>query len=228
MLNISIINIPKIKSMIKKMTSCLLIATALVACNNSEKTTENNTKDSSTAETSATTTAATDTSTFDINSISISDKNLGTFPYLSYPDGYNFNYEKEISPKNIKDLDIEYFAVNGKLLPVEGKSYKVRIEKDANSDNKFSKLAVERYYEDKISSLGGVKVNNIPVPSTEIKRIGDKDLIDNQYGHSIDYNLLDDIKTYVIRTATKQIWIQMTLMDNEVGKLTVLEKEVKK
>jgi len=227
-LNISIINIPKIKSMIKKMTSCLLIATALVACNNSEKTTENNTKDSSTAETSATTTAATDTSTFDINSISISDKNLGTFPYLFYPDGYNFNYEKEISAKNIKALDIEYFAVNGKLLPVEGKSYKVRIEKDANSDNKFSKLAVEHYYEDKISSLGGVKVNNIPVPSTEIKRIGDKDLINNQYGHSIDYNLLDDIKTYIIRTATKQIWIQMTLMDNEVGKLTVLEKEVKK
>ena len=226
MLNIYIINIPKIKFMIKKVTTCLFIATALMACNNSEKTTENNTKDSITSETSATNTAASDTATFDINSIAISDKELGTFPYLSYPDGYNFNYEKENSAKNIKALDIEYFAVNGKLVPVEGKSYKVRIEKDANSDNKFNKLVVERYYEDKISSLGGVKVNNIPVPSTELKRVGDKELVDKQYGHSIDYNLLDDIKTYVIRTTTKQIWIQMTLMNNEVGKLTVLEKEV--
>jgi len=227
-LNISIINIPKIKSMIKKMTSCLLIATALMACNNSDKTTENNTKDSNTAETSATTTAATDTATFDINSIAISDKELGTFPYLSYPDGYSFDYQMEISPKSIKDIDIEYFAVSGKLMPVEGKSYKVRIEKDGNDDRKFSSLVVERYYDEKIKQLGGVKVNDISVAYEEIKRVGNNDLIDNEYGHSIDYNLLDDIKTYIIRTATKQIWIQMTLMDNEVGKLTVLEKEVKK
>ncbi|MEB0263704.1 MULTISPECIES: hypothetical protein [unclassified Mucilaginibacter] len=61
------------------------------------------------------------------------------------------------------------------------------------------------------------------MPKAQIGSVGNNELIDKKYGYSIDYNLLYDIKTYVIRTKTKQVWIQMTLMNEETGTLTVLE-----
>lgn len=210
--------------MIKKLISCVVIAAALTSCKNGGNTSTDN-SDTLVAEAKTAQTIPADT-TFNLNAIPLSTKNLGEFPYLSYPEGYNFNYEKTINPLNIKDLDKEYFAVNGKLIPVEGKSYKVRIEKGQENEKKFSNLLVSRYYEEKILALGGVNINNVAVNQQEIKKVGDKELIEKNYGFSIDYNLLDNLKTYIIRTETKQIWIQMTLMDNEVGKLTVLEKKL--
>ena len=212
--------------MVKKLTSCIILAAALISCKNGNQTSTTGEKDSIGAEVKTAQQVHTDTTAFDLNEISISTKELGEFPYLSYPEGYNFNYEKKINTLNIKDLDKEYFAIDGKLIPIEGKSYKVRIEKSQENEKKFSSLYVSRYYDEKIVKLGGVCINNVAVNNQEIKRIGDKELIENNYGFSIDYNLLDDIKTYIIRTETKQIWIQMTLMDNEVGKLTVLEKKL--
>jgi len=202
----------------------VVIAAALTSCKNGGNTSTDN-SDTLVAEAKTAQTIPADT-TFNLNAIPLSTKNLGEFPYLSYPEGYNFNYEKTINPLNIKDLDKEYFAVNGKLIPVEGKSYKVRIEKGQENEKKFSNLLVSRYYEEKILALGGVNINNVAVNQQEIKKVGDKELIEKNYGFSIDYNLLDNLKTYIIRTETKQIWIQMTLMDNEVGKLTVLEKKL--
>ena len=202
----------------------MVIAAALTSCKNGGNTSTDN-SDTLVAEAKTAQTIPADT-TFNLNAIPLSTKNLGEFPYLSYPEGYNFNYEKTINPLNIKDLDKEYFAVNGKLIPVEGKSYKVRIEKGQENEKKFSNLLVSRYYEEKILALGGVNINNVAVNQQEIKKVGDKELIEKNYGFSIDYNLLDNLKTYIIRTETKQIWIQMTLMDNEVGKLTVLEKKL--
>ena len=167
-----------------------------------------------------------DTTTFDSSKINESTAKLGEFPYVSPPEMYTYNYEKAINPANIKDVDKEYFAVNGKLFPVEGKSFKARIEKDRSDGKRFNKLVVEKSYEASILALGGVNVNNGNIPNSEIKRIGDKELIDNKYGFSIDYNMLDDIKTYIIKTKDKEIWIQYNLMKDESGSITVLEKQI--
>ncbi|GGH04824.1 hypothetical protein [Mucilaginibacter phyllosphaerae] len=160
---------------------------------------------------------------FDINSIPVTDKDPGKFPYLGLPDKYTFDYHKEASAASINNMDKEYFAVNGKLIPQEGKTFKTHIELP-NAEGKFSSMVVSKYYNEAIKALGGVQVNHVAVPKTQIDSVGNNELVDKKYGYSIDYNLLDDIKTYVIRTKTKQIWIQMTLMNEESGKLTVLEK----
>lgn len=168
----------------------------------------------------------TDTTSFDISKIKETTAKLGDFPYVNTPEMYTYNYEKKIDPANIKDVDKEYFAVSGKLIPIEGKSFKARIEKDRSDGKRFNKLVVEKYYEESILALGGVKVNNVSIPNSEIKRIGDKELIENKYGFSLDYNMLDDIKTYVLKTKDKQIWIQYYLMKDESGGITVLEKSL--
>lgn len=209
--------------------SILVIAIALSAfsckkASENEDSATEKTEASTPSETNVATETKVDTASFDISKIKESTVKLGDFPYVSPPEMYTYNYEKKINPSSIKDIDKEYFAVNGKLIPVEGKSFKARIEKDRSDGKKFNKLVVEKSYEASILALGGVNVNNVSVPNSEIKRVGDKELIDNKYGFSIDYNMLDDIKTYIIKTKDKQIWIQYTLMNEESGEITVLEK----
>lgn len=208
----------------KKIIVYLLIPAFIISCQNKNTDAENNIKDSVIVKEVKENNLSNSSVNFDIKTLPISEKLFGAFPYLSYPDGYNFNYEKNISSKDIKDLDIEYFAINGVFQAQEGKTYKVRIEKEQNTGSRFNSLIVERYYDNKILELGGVKVNNTPVRKEELIRIGDDKLIKKNYGFSIDYNLLDDIKTYVINTKEKEVWIQFTLMNDEVGKLTILEK----
>lgn len=161
---------------------------------------------------------------FDINTIKTSTADLGVFPYLSPPEGYTYGYEKKLDSREISDFDKEYFAVNGKFILVEGKTFKSRIQKDKSDGKQFNSLIVDKSYEKAILDLGGVIVNNVPVPRSEIDRVGDKELIDKKYGHSLDYNLLDDVKTYVIKTKDSEIWIQYTLMNDVSGNITILKK----
>jgi OOP family OmpA-OmpF porin len=214
----------------KKMILCATVVIALASCKsktNNTGTTDtaaNKAEVSKTAPDAVANNTPVSTGKFDINTIPVSDKNLDKFPYLSPPDKYTYNYDKEIKPTSISDMDKEYFAVNGKLLLQEGKTFKAPIEKDRNDGQKFNSLVVGNYYDEAIKALGGVQVNNVSVPKSQIDSVGNPQLIDKRYGYSIDYNLLDDIKTYIIRTKTKQVWIQMTLMNDEGGKITILEK----
>ncbi|TDQ11792.1 hypothetical protein [Pedobacter metabolipauper] len=210
----------------KRTAIYVLLVCAFMACKNKSNTSgsvegKDSVSTASTIEADQSKGAA-DT-TFDIQSIPVTDKDPGTFPYLNPPETYTYGFDKQIRQSDIKDFDKEYFAVNGKLIPQEGKSYKVSIEKDRSDGKRFNSLIVERSYEQAILALGGVKVNHVPVSNEEYKRVGDKELIEKHYGASINANLLDDIKTYVIRTKDKVIWIQMSLLNEESGNLTVLE-----
>lgn len=67
-------------------------------------------------------------------------------------------------------------------------------------------------------------MKTVPITQKEWDRIGNKELIEKKYGFSIDANSLDDIQTYVIRTENKAIWIQIFALNEESGKITILEK----
>ena len=211
----------------KKNILTVSIAAVLLACNSGVKK-ENTVHDSTDSIQYKDTVIVADANAnmpeFDINGIKESTVELGVFPYLNAPQSYTYNYDKKISTNDIRDFDREYFAVHGRLIPVEGKSFKVRLEKDRSDGKRFNSLIVDKSYEEAILALGGVKVNDVSIPDSEIVRIGDKELIDKKYGHSLDYNLLDDIKTYVIKTKDKEIWIQYYLLNDESGGITILEK----
>ncbi len=211
----------------KKSLTLFIIALIFIACNkkskeeNSEQNNLNNLQKSDTVSNPNNSDVSLN---FDINSIQESSAELGVFPYLNPPERYTYGYEKNINSNDIRDFDKEYFAVAGKLIPVEGKSFKANIEKDRSDGKRFNSLIVGKSYEEAILALGGVQVNDVTIPQSEIERIGNKELIDKHYGYSLDYNLLDDIKTYVIKTKDKEIWIQYYLMNDESGGITILEK----
>lgn len=206
------------------------LSSILVSCNSDKTRLEQRSEpaDSTAIETKVTKTSDT-SGEFDITTIPVSETALGEFPFVSPPKDYCYGYcsswNGKPNEKDIKDTDKEYFAVNGKLVPQEGKTYKVAIEKNRNVDNKrFNRLVFLNALDKDIKALGGVQVNNVPVTSEEVKRVGDEELITRGYGKSIDQNLLDDLKTYVIRTKDKEVWIQFNLMDEESGRIAVLEK----
>ncbi|TDG34853.1 OmpA family protein [Pedobacter changchengzhani] len=208
----------------KKIVICICIALTAFACKQKAKTVENTETPVATVN-EAKTDSTKNNDVFDINKIPISDHDLGEFPYLSAPDKYGYgDYAGGMRKTDISDFDKEYFAVNGKLIPQEGKSCKVGIDVLNSQTTQFNSLIVEKSFEKAILALGGVQVNNVPVPQSEIERIGNKELIDKHYGYSIDYNLLDDVKTYVIRTKDKVVWIQFSLLNKESGRITFLEQ----
>lgn len=213
----------------KKTILSIIIAFSILGCNNSSKKDNSDTTltDSlSKNKIPASSESKNMNSDFDLNNIKESTADLGEFPYLNPPESYNYNHNKIINKQDINDFDKEYFAVAGKLIPVEGKSFKSTIEKDRSDGKRFNSLIVGKSYENAILALGGVLVNNITIPQSEIKRVGDKELIEKHYGFSLDYNLLDDIKTYIIKTKDKEIWIQFYLLNDESGGITILEKLV--
>ena len=212
-----------------KIITLAALSMVLIACNSKEARMEQRSEPTDTIITEAKATEPVASGTFDITTIPLSEAKLGEFPFINPPKDYCYGYcsswNGKPNEKDIKDTDKEYFAVDGKLIPVEGKTYKVTIEKNRNIDNKkFSRVFALNSLEKDITALGGVQVNKVPVSNEEWKRVGDDELITRGYGKSMDVNLLDDVKTYVIRTKDKQVWIQFNLMDEESGRITILEK----
>jgi len=157
-------------------------------------------------------------SLFDINTIPVTSQDIGVFPFFSAPEGYKFN-----NPET-KDYDKQYFAVNGKLVPIEGKSLNTDLDVDQQTNKgKFNAQLVEKSYGKLIVDMGGVKVNAIPVPSSELDRVGRSELLADGHGYSLDYNG-QNIHTYVIRKPDEIVWIQFNLLNNESGKMTILRK----
>ncbi len=203
----------------------LCLSLTVFACKQNVKTAENSSSSDNLEDSVTKTPPAEPNRVFDINSIPISDKDLGVFPYLSAPEKYGYgNYGNGMNESDISDLDKEYFAVNGQLVLQEGKTCKVGLDVLDQQTTQFNSLIVEKSFHKAILALGGVQVNNVPIPRSEIERIGDKELIDKHYGYSISYNSLDDVKTYVIRTKDKEVWIQFSLLNKESGSITFLEK----
>lgn len=201
----------------------------LAACNSKEARLEQRSEPADSVTTETKTTAPTAASgEFDITTIPVSEVELGEFPFIDPPKGYCYDYcsswTGKANPKHIKSMDKEYFAVNGKLLAVDGKSYKETIEKNMQTDTqKFSRVFVENSYEKAIKALGGVQLNNVAISNEEVNRVGKEELTTKGFGNSIDFNLLEDIKTYVIRTKDKTVWIQFFGLNEESGRITILE-----
>lgn len=163
---------------------------------------------------------------FDINKIPLTNNFNGSFPYFKLPDGYMFNDPNSYRGKGvINDVDKEYFYNHGIYFPMEGKTFKaqIRVDDEKFKDKKFSKLEVQKSFDEFIASIGGVNINNgEPVQS------GQKDSLDkidpNAYrdGYMHSCHNYDDVHTYVIRTKDKTIFVQYNI-GSEQSDITVLE-----
>lgn len=197
----------------------------LFACNEPQQPAEDNNPDTVYQPVVVDTTSRADSTlkdttqpVFDITSIPVSTQDIGQFPFFSAPEGYKFLNSET------KDFDKQYVAVNGKLIPMEGKVFNANLEVDRlTNKSKFNAPLLEKSYGKLIIDLGGVKLNAAAIPTTEMDRVGKEELIQKGSGYALDYNGAP-VYTYVIRQKDAEAWIQFSLLDGESGKITVLQK----
>lgn len=166
---------------------------------------------------------------FDINKVPITNNFEGSFPYFKLPDGYMFNDPNSYRGKGVvNDVDKEYFYNHGIYFPMEGKTFKaqIRVDDEKFKDKKFSKLEVQKSFDELIAGIGGVKINN-----GEPLQSGQKDSLDktdaNAYrdGYMHSCHNFDDVHTYVIRTKDKTVFVQYNIGADQ-SDITVLEPKV--
>jgi len=139
---------------------------------------------------------------FDTGSIPVSNKDLGEFPFLTPPEGYKYGNKGKF-----KEFHRTYYVVGeGSLFPVEGKNFSSTISKEKGVE--YSKLLVERNYENAITSLGGVKVfDGLSNPKKMRAFLDNKQEVEYRPG---DLWNARSWQTYVIRKPDAEIWIGLS------------------
>lgn len=169
--------------------------------------------------TSPTTTSNNDVNTsktFDISSIPFTKNDIGTFPYFKLPEGL----EPQNKPMERK-FDICFFPYNGVMMPIEGKLWKSGIT--AKKGEEFSQRYFEKSMTDYLEKIGAVKIFDGEITTDEYKRYNKED--PNKGGEG-DMGYADqNIKVYVLRSATEgNIYVQFT-STNAMGALNILQQE---
>jgi OmpA-OmpF porin, OOP family len=217
--------------------SILLTATVLTACKKAEKPVESSTPTSPSAaavpaptpaqtqSTSKQPEAASTTSpgsekknSFNLANVAVSTAQLGEFPYFKAPEGYKFFGEEQTK------FDRQHFVIDGKLTPIAGETFTAGLQAKDGTGASYIPRELVSAYDELVKKVGGTKLENPVLETSEQQRIVDKGVFKNTGLFSIDANNLDTIHTYVIRTAADEIWIQMSVSRAESGKITIVRK----
>ncbi|GAB3019137.1 hypothetical protein GCM10027051_25280 [Niabella terrae] len=208
-------------SLKKSIVGLLAVSIFSLGCNNGDA-------EKSSPETAAAETASTDTvpgqattqpaNSFDINSIPVSDKELGTFPYLVLP--------QEYKPQNKpiqRDADLLYFPIDGKMTALEGRVWKANIAPASGKTDDWSQPIYEKRLEEAIVALGGVKIFDGKISQAEYDNFQAQASYLGEEG-SIGYTS-QTIKVYGIHRADgANIFIQLAAY-SAGGYLNILEQQ---
>ncbi len=122
-------------------------------------------------------------STFDVNSLPTVAAKLGAFPYIGLPEGYTYNGTKTL------DYDRFLFAIDGKIVPLEGRLFRASITKNGD----VSKVFIEKSFVKFMESIGAKKLND----STIDFKLYELAKYENQ---NADVNIGQVTNTYGIKT----------------------------
>lgn len=153
---------------------------------------------------------------FNMNKVPNTNFDLGDFPFIPAPKGYQYRNVK------VKERGEEYFLADGKLMPVEGKSFKAELVREESRPAMFSISRVERSYDRMIASVGGVKVSMDIPTKAEMERVGDAEIYDKEKGFTVGFGGTE-LNTYVLRNRGAEVWVQLS-MNNVYGAICIIQK----
>lgn len=141
---------------------------------------------------------------FSIENIPVSDKDLGTFPFFSLPEGL-----KPLNKPIQRKYDQLFFPLDSVMTPIEGKVWKTFVTPKSGNYDDWSLPFFERSYDEAITDAGGVKVFDGKVSQSELDRIKDQATYFGEEG-SIDY-WNEPVRVYVIHRADGgDVYIQLS------------------
>jgi hypothetical protein len=151
-----------------------------------------------------------------LNNLPISDKELGQFPYLKAPEGYQFSGEI-----NRQQEEKYFFHSDSLVQKVSGKYFHTTI---FPSGNAFEDTFIVNHYAKDIEKLGGVQIFSGGLP----KAAGE--LINKEkptYAADMYDPMPYQYTQFLINTKTAKIWIELChgLNSNQIDLTVMLEKK---
>ena len=136
---------------------------------------------------------------FDINSILVSSEDIGSFPYLSAPDGYEYSREH-----NRKYEEKFFFYNDSLMMTVGGKYYHAMIV--PKNGEEFSGTYIVKNYELAIEKIGGIQIysGSIVKKASELLRESDVPYAKDMY-NPYPYNY----KQFIVKTPEGNVWFEL-------------------
>jgi outer membrane protein OmpA-like peptidoglycan-associated protein len=144
---------------------------------------------------------------FDLNSIPISKADLGTFPYVkTFP---NF-YARNSSDSMTIEVNRAYFYDGKKCFSVDGKVSTQNISVYDRDKPHASEFQIIQEFDKIIATLGGVKVYTGAIPKEAFKPVaGTDDEVSLGSKGMLAPSSYYGVVEYVVKTAEKEVWVQL-------------------
>jgi len=137
---------------------------------------------------------------FDMSSVPVSKVVLGSFPYLSLPDGYEAG-----NAKTLEIAKVPYW-VGDHFEWIEGKIYQSSIGGKTGKD--FSAYEVKRNVEALMQQAGGKLIFEGKIPSEAIEKLPED--VRQSFNTGLGGWYSDPVNIYLIHQADKDIWVQLS------------------
>jgi OmpA-OmpF porin, OOP family len=162
---------------------------------------------------------------FDINKVPISKADLGVFPYFkTFP---NFSCRNSSDSMTI-EVNRTYFFDGKTYLTVDGKVSAQNITVYDREKPHPSEFQIIQEFDKIVATLGGVKFYSGKLPTNELKTVaGTDDIVELQSKQRLAPSAHYGVVEYVIKTAEKEVWIQLQpfSMGSNFYTLLIVEKK---
>lgn len=162
---------------------------------------------------------------FDINKVPISKADLGVFPYFkTFP---NFSCRNSSDSMTV-EVNRTYFFDGKTYLTIDGKVSAQNITVYDGYKPHPSEFQIIQEFDKIVATLGGVKFYSGELPTNALKTVaGTDDIVKLQSKYSLAPSAHYGVVEYVIKTADKEVWIQLQpfSMGSNFYTLLIVEKK---
>jgi outer membrane protein OmpA-like peptidoglycan-associated protein len=144
---------------------------------------------------------------FDLTKIPISKADLGNFPYFkTLPNFYPVNSSDSMTI----EMNRTYFYDGAKCFAVDGKVSVQNINVKDRYKPFASEFQIIQEFDKVVSTLGGLKVFTGAIPTEALKPVaGTDDVVSLGSKYSLAPSSHYGVVEYVIKTAEKEVWVQL-------------------
>jgi OmpA-OmpF porin, OOP family len=144
---------------------------------------------------------------FDLNTIPISKADLGVFPYFkTFP---NFTVRNSSDSLTIES-NRAYFYDGKKCFSIDGKVSTQKMSVYDTEKPHVSEFQIIQEFDKIVATLGGVKVFTGMIPKEAFKVVaGTDDVVELEAKHNFTHSSYYGVVEYVIKTAEKEVWVQL-------------------
>ncbi len=154
--------------------------------------------------------------------IPISKAELGTFPYFKTL--HNFYANDSVT----YDQNRAYFFDGKKYFAVDGKTSRQNLTIRNSNEKAVSTFGCIQEFDKVIAILGGVKIYTGKLPDDKLKAYTGSDVVELGSKGQLTPSAYYGVVEYVIKTAEKEVWVQLQpySLDSKFYTLLVTEKQI--